>query len=164
VKAALDVSYSGGHAHAACVVFSSWSDDSAIDIFQISVPGIRPYRAGRFFERELPPLLAVLERSGGRFSHIVIDGYVHLRNDEMGLGGHLHQVLPYPATVIGVAKSALVVADRFVTVVRGRSAKPLFVSAIGCSIGAAAEAIVGMHGPYRIPTLLRLADRISRAG
>jgi deoxyribonuclease V len=53
-------------------------------------------------------------------------------------------------------------ADRFVTIRRGRSTKPLFVSAVGWELENAAAAIAGMHGPYRIPTLLRLADRLAR--
>jgi deoxyribonuclease V len=128
MNAALDVHYSGPEAHAACVVFKSWSDSMAVVSFRVLVPSARAYRPGRFFERELPPLLAVLERSGERFSHIIIDGFVHLKNGEMGLGAHLHSVLPYSAAVIGVA----------------------------------APAIAGMHGPYRIPTLLHLADRMAR--
>jgi deoxyribonuclease V len=163
VKAALDVHYHRDLATAACVTFESWSDGEALQTFRVSVPGVRPYRPGRFFERELPPLLAVLERSGKRFSHIIIDGYVHLKDNTMGLGAHLHKALPYPAVVIGVAKNPLAVAERTVAVSRGRSTKPLFISAIGWKLEDAAAAISDMHGPYRIPTLLRLADRIARS-
>jgi deoxyribonuclease V len=162
MKAALDVHYGVSEAHAVCVVFESWADGEAVDSHGVAVPGARPYRPGRFFERELPPLLTVLERAGERFSHIVIDGYIHLKNDTMGLGAHLHETLPYEAVIVGVAKNPLAVADRFEAVYRGRSAKPLFVSAIGWELKDAAAAIAGMHGPYRIPTLLRLADRTAR--
>jgi len=163
MKAALDVFYDD-HAHAACVTFDSWSDGQALQNYRISVPGFRPYRPGHFFERELTPLLAVLEHTGKSFSHIIIDGYVHLKENRMGLGAHLHEALPYPAVVIGVAKNPLAVADRFTPITRGRSAKPLFVSAVGWQSVDAAAAIAGMHGPFRIPTLLRLADRIARGG
>ena len=64
MKAALDVFYSGRRAHAACVTFESWVDGEALQTYRVSVPAIRPYRPGRFFERELPPLLAVLEEPG----------------------------------------------------------------------------------------------------
>lgn len=162
MKAVLDVHYARGEAHAACVVFEAWSDAAAAETFRTEVSDVQPYRPGRFFERELDPLMAVLELSGERFSHIVIDGFVHLKDGKRALGGHLHEALPFPAVVIGVAKNPLAVADRFAPIFRGRSAKALYVSAIGCSLDEACRAIVGMHGPYRIPTLLRLADRIAR--
>ena len=64
--------------------------------------------------------------------------------------------------VIGVAKSPLRIADRFVPVLRGRSRKPLYVSAVGCSLERTARAVASMHGPHRIPTLLKTADRLAR--
>jgi deoxyribonuclease V len=162
MMAVLDVHYHRDLATAACVVSESWSDGGALRTYRVSVPGVRPYRPGRFFERELSPLLAVLEKTGEKFSHIVIDGYVHLKDNRMGLGAHLHKALPYPAVVIGVAKNPLAAADRFEAIHRGRSAKPLFVSSIGCSVDEAAAIVTRMHGPFRIPTLLRLADRLAR--
>lgn len=164
MKAALDAFYDGGHASAACVVFESWSDGEAVATHRVVVPGVRPYRPGRFFERELTPLLAVLEESRGQFSHIIIDGYVHLKDGRMKLGAHLHEALPHPVAIIGVAKNPLSMADGFEAVLRGRSAKPLFVSAVGWRLEDAANTITAMHGPFRIPTLLRLADRIARGG
>jgi deoxyribonuclease V len=164
MKAALDVSYGVVAAHVACVAFEGWSDAEAVATWRVSVQGVRPYRAGRFFERELSPLLAVIAESGTEFSHLLIDGYVHLKDQAGGLGAHLHAALPYPAVVIGVAKNPLAVADRCVPMHRGRSTKPLFVSAIGCSLDEAVDAIETMHGPYRIPNLLRLADRVARSG
>jgi deoxyribonuclease V len=162
MKAAVDVHYHDDRAVAVCVTFTSWTDAEASKSSRIVVPGVRPYRPGHFFERELSPLLAVLEEAGEKFSHIIVDGYVHLKDNRMGLGAHLHEALPYPAVVIGVAKSPLAVADRIEAIHRGRSTKPLFVSSIGWRSEDAAAAIAGMHGPYRIPTLLRLADRLAR--
>ena len=164
MKAALDVFYAEDRAHAACVVFESWSDEKATGTFRVSVPGVRPYRPGRFFERELSPLLRVLEETGESFSHVVIDGYVHLKGNTMGLGAHLHTSLRDAVAVVGVAKKPLAVADRFVAIHRGRSAKPLFVSAIGWDLCEAAAVVTGMHGSHRIPTLLSLADRSARNG
>ena len=116
-----------------------------------------------FYERELPCLLAVLEEAEQEFEAIVIDGYVHLRPDVgKGLGLHLAEALAYSPVIIGVAKTPLQVADRFVPIRRGRSANPLFVSALGCPLDDAARAIQGMHGPYRIPTIFRLADQHAR--
>jgi deoxyribonuclease V len=66
------------------------------------------------------------------------------------------------AAVIGVIKSPLRIADRFVPVPRGRSRMPLYVSAVGCSLKRAARSLGPMHGPHRIPTLLEIADRLAR--
>jgi deoxyribonuclease V len=79
-----------------------------------------------------------------------------------GLGARLARALSYSTIIIGVAKSPLHVADRFTAIVRGRSAKPLFVSALGCPLDVAGQWIRGMHGPHRIPTMSRLADQCAR--
>jgi len=164
MKAALDVHYKDSGVVAACVVFASWSDSAPIEIVRAAVSGASPYRAGRFYLRELPCLMAVLERAGRRFDTIVIDGYVHLREDAgKGLGVHLHQALVYAPAVVGVAKNSLKIADRFLPILRGKSARPLFVSAVGCPVDRAARSILSMHGPYRIPTLLKLADHHARS-
>jgi deoxyribonuclease V len=162
MKAVLDVHYIDDLAQAACVTFNSWTDAESLATSRITIPGPRPYRPGHFFERELPPLLAVLEDCNEEFSHIIVDGFVHLKSGKPGLGASLHDALPYPPAVIGVAKSPLAAADRFEPVLRGRSSKPLFVSAVGIDLDEATAAIDAMHGPYRIPTLLRLADQIAR--
>jgi hypothetical protein len=80
-----------------------------------------------------------------------------------GLGIHLFESLSYAPVVIGVAKNPLKIAERFVPIHRGRSRKPLFVSAAGCPVQEAARSILSMHGPYRIPTLLKQADHHARA-
>jgi deoxyribonuclease V len=166
MKAAMDVSYQGeATAHAACVVFEDWADSVPATFFRAPLTLPKPYRPGRFFERELPCLLALLQRIDRRFEAIVIDGYVHLRQDVgKGLGVHLYESLNCSTLIVGVAKNPLAMADQFIPVYRGRSGKPLFVSAIGCSAEQAALYIASMHGPYRIPTLLKLADRCARTG
>jgi deoxyribonuclease V len=163
VKAAVDVHYRDDRAAAACVVFRGWRDGKPERLVRATVPGAAGYRAGAFFERELPGVLAVLEQAGERFDTVVIDGYVHLGpGTGPGLGVHLAEALGYPSAIVGVAKSPLRLAQRFVPVMRGRSVKPLFVSALGCPLERAARWVRDMHGPYRIPTLLKLADRHAR--
>jgi deoxyribonuclease V len=46
-------------------------------------------------------------------------------------------------------------------VLRGRSTRPLFVSSVGIEVSHAARCIVTMHGPYRIPTLLKKAHDLA---
>ncbi|MDP8236612.1 MAG: endonuclease V [Candidatus Erginobacter occultus] len=163
LKAALDVHYGCSGATAACVVFESWENSSPAEVHRAVIPEAAGYRAGRFFERELPGLQAVLEAAGREFESIVIDGYVHLRGGAgKGLGQHLWEALGCESEVVGVAKNPLKIAERFVPILRGRSIKPLFVSAAGCPLASARKAVLSMHGAYRIPTLLRLADRYAR--
>jgi len=45
-----------------------------------------------------------------------------------------------------------------IPVVRGVSRRPLFVTTAGINAEEAAKGVQAMHGPYRIPTLLKLVD------
>ena len=74
-----------------------------------------------------------------------------------GLGRHLLESLPYAPVIVGVAKNPLAIAGPWVPLLRARSRKPLYISAIGCPPQRAAEWVLSMHGDFRIPTLLRLA-------
>jgi deoxyribonuclease V len=164
VKAILDVGYRGDSAVTACIHFREWGDPRPSAVTLSRRRHVAPYVPGRFFERELPCLLQALNEADTRFDVLVIDGFVHLQPPlARGLGAHLAATVPGPAAVVGVAKRSLRVADRFVPVWRGRSRKPLFVSAIGMPVAEAAALVVRMHGPHRLPTLIRLADRLSRS-
>ncbi len=163
MNAILDVFYGNDTAVVACVQFRDWSDSqpSAVDLTQVEIGA--EYVPGQFYLRELPCLLHALEAVAVRFEVIVIDGYVHLKPPlRKGLGAHLAESLAYPATVIGVAKSPLKVADHFMPVLRGRSRRPLFVSAIHLPTERAAALVRSMSGPFRIPTLIKMADRWCR--
>ena len=106
MKAALDVRYASDGSVAACVVFRDWSDSTAVEIVRATTSPPVPYHPGRFYERELPGLLTVLERADRELRTLIIDGYVHLRADVgKGLGAHLHDSIPYRAAIIGVAKT-----------------------------------------------------------
>ena len=164
MKAALDVHYAKGKAFAACIVFNTWLDSEPAETYRTVVPFSSRYRAGRFYERELPCLLAVLNNTKHWYSTIVIDGFVHLKEPVgKGLGAHLYESLSYSTVVIGVAKSPLKMAECFVPIFRGKSKKPLYISSAGGGVEKAATSILNMHGPYRIPTLLLLADQRARS-
>ena len=165
MKALLDVHYGRETASAACLVFEDWQDDRPLEIIQSIQPVPGPYWAGSFFVRELPCLLAVLQKTSGTFETLVIDGYVHLKPENgKGLGMHLYESLACVPKVVGIAKNPLKIADRFLPVLRGKSKKPLYVSAQGCPLNLAQGWVQEMHGPYRLPTLLRLTDRAARTG
>jgi deoxyribonuclease V len=74
----------------------------------------------------------------------------------------LYQALAGKVAVIGVAKTQFAGAGAAVEVLRGRSTRPLFVTAVGMSAQRAAEHVRSMHGPDRIPTLLKHVDSLAR--
>jgi deoxyribonuclease V len=66
--------------------------------------------------------------------------------------------------VIGVAKSRFRTATHAVPVLRGSSARPLFVTASGMPAAVAADLVQHMSGRYRLPDALRRADTLARVG
>lgn len=97
---------------------------------------------------------------GPRPDIVVIDGYVWLGDGKPGLGAHLHAAIG--GIVVGVAKTRFVSATDALEVCRGGSQSPLFVSAIGMKVEDAAKRVAQMHGPYRVPTLLKQVDTLAR--
>ena len=63
---------------------------------------------------------------------------------------------------IGVAKTAYRGAAFAERVLRGTSQSPLFVTGVGIEASEAAALVAAMHGPHRIPTLLRRVDQLAR--
>ncbi len=160
--ACLDVDYRDGGAYAAGLAFLNWSDASPATEKVILVEAVHPYQPGQFFRRELPCLLVVL-RELPPVSVVIVDGYVWLDGVSVaGLGAHLYQALAGRVAVVGVAKTRFAGAGAAVEVVRGRSTRPLFVTAAGMSTQRAAERVRSMHGPNRIPTLLKRVDFLCR--
>jgi deoxyribonuclease V len=125
------------------------------------VPVDAPYESGAFYLRELPPLLAVIP-AADELRLVVVDGYVDLDPDgRPGLGAHVHAEFGVP--VIGVAKTAFRTAAHAARVFRGRSSRPLYVTAAGVTIADAARLVGEMAGQFRMPDALKLADRLARA-
>lgn len=162
--ACLDVDYRpDGTAVAACLLFAGWQCASAEASVVAHVTDVAPYKPGMFFERELPCLLKVLSKLEARPSLVIVDGYVHLdASGRLGLGGHLFEALHREVPIVGVAKTAFRGATSAVPVVRGSGAKPLWVTAAGLDVAVAARHVAGMHGPHRMPTLLREVDQLAR--
>lgn len=97
---------------------------------------------------------------------IIVDGYVTLNDDgKQGLGGYLYDALGGRIPVIGVAKTLFNQPNSGRTaLVRGDSKKPLYITAKGMDLQQAYHNIRRMHGGYRIPTLLKRMDQLSRSG
>lgn len=161
LRVAVDVHYLDDGTARAAAVAAVERDFSPVAWTRTAVvPAGAPYVPGEFYLRELPPLRAVIPACG-ELSLIVVDGYVDLDPDgRPGLGAHVHAEFGVP--VIGVAKTAFRDASHAARVVRGRSARPLYVTAAGMAVSKAAAVVSGMAGNFRIPDALKLADRLAR--
>ncbi len=140
VCAAVDVHYlSTGGARAAAVLAAGNTFACVLGERTAVVTGVPPYRPGEFYLRELPPLRAVLDGLSG-LGLLVVDGYADLDpGGRPGLGAHAHAEFAIP--VIGAAKSRFRTATHAVPVVRGSSARPLFVTAAGMPAADAADLV-----------------------
>jgi deoxyribonuclease V len=158
---AVDVCYLGtGGARAALVATSDPGFGDVAGLRTAMVTQVARYRPGEFWLRELPPLRAVC-REVDDLALIVVDGYVDLDPaGRPGLGARVHAEFGVP--VIGVAKTSFRSAVHAARVQRGRSARPLYVTAAGMSVADAACLVRQMAGGFRIPDALRLADRLAR--
>jgi deoxyribonuclease V len=160
--ACVDVDYREEGAVAACVLFRSWSDADSAEERVEAIARVEPYQPGQFYRRELPCLLSVLGTVAQPLEAVVVDGYVWLKDETApGLGAHLFEALGRGVPVIGVAKTRFAGAAAE-PVQRGDSRRPLYVSSAGMDRQTAARYIQAMHGPYRIPTLLRRVDQLCR--
>jgi len=161
---ATDVHYDGDQAAvAAGVLFADWPDARAQAQVTAAISPIAPYQSGAFYQRELPCLMALIQRLDHRPKVIVIDGFVTLGTEQQpGLGAHLYAVLEAQIPVIGVAKTAYRNTPVTCAVHRGQSTQPLYVTAAGLDLESAKADILRMHGTHRIPTLLRDVDQLAR--
>lgn len=163
--ACVDTHYHNQGARTALVLFENWTDASpAGEVVREHHYPPAEYVPGAFFRRELPSILDVLEGERHRLSTLVIDGYVWLDDDgRRGIGAILYEELGESIPVIGVAKRQFAGAAG-TRIMRDSSKRPLIVTAIGIDESVAAKHIASMHSPYRIPTLLKWADHLSRHG
>jgi deoxyribonuclease V len=169
--ACVDVHYDDTVAISGCLLFTDWGAAYPTARLLATTPLAAPYRPGELYLRELPPLLAVLARATMPLAAIVVDGYVWLGAAHPGLGARLYDALDQRIPIIGVAKTAWAAEPapgghphRIVSVTRGQSARPLFVTAAGVDVADAAAQVARMHGPHRLPTLLKAVDRLVRDG
>ncbi len=163
MHASVDVDYRPDATVAAGVLFRDWEDATEAAHVLDRGPAAEAYIPGQFYRRELPALLRVLAQVAEPLSTIIIDGYVWLGGEEQpGLGAHLYEALGKRVPVIGVAKTTFHSSRLALPVRRGASQRPLLVTAVGMDVQTAAACIERMHGPSRLPTLLKRADRLCR--
>lgn len=160
----LDVQYYDTYAVTGYVLFKAATDTEPVRTGQVMTHEVHPYEPGAFYKRELPCLLNALNAITEPLQLIIIDANVWLSDEKMGLGGILYESLQKSTPVIGVSKTRYTgETEKVVPVYRGDSQNPLYVSAIGIDTADAVQLIKDMAGPYRIPTLIKLADTVCRA-
>ena len=126
------------------------------------VDHVEEYEPGHFFKRELKCVDEVLRQVKiKQVEMILVDGYADFGTGQASLGTHVYE--KYRIPVIGIAKNPFhgcQVSDT--EVYRGDSQKPLYVTCKGIQHERAKQIVRKMAGEYRIPALVKLADKIAR--
>lgn len=162
---AFDTYYFDNKAKTVCISFENWSNEINYNIVTEIIENIEEYIPGEFYKRELPCILSLLNRFElNTVETIIIDGFVYLDNDEkFGLGAYLYEKLNKKIAVIGVAKTNFATLEKNKKALfRGESKKPLFITAVGIDLEDAFRHIQNMEGEFRIPTLLKELDRLTK--
>jgi deoxyribonuclease V len=164
--ACLDAAYGRAAAAVAGALIRSWNAERASQMLVRRFNGSpSSYEPGALYKRELPLLLSIISDFDQPIEVIVIDGYVWLdANGLPGLGGHLFSSLGRHIPVVGIAKTRYRNDSWSISVLRGKSRRPLFITSAGIQAREAAECVGRMHGNYRIPTILNIVDRAAREG
>lgn len=162
---AFDTYYFDNKAKTVCISFESWTETKNFDIYSEVLEDIEDYQSGEFYKRELPCILSLLESIDiDKIDFIVVDGFVFLDDDyKLGLGGHLYEQLDKEIPIIGVAKSNFATLKNNKRILhRGESQKPLYITSIGIDLDIAMNFVNCMSGNFRIPTLLKELDRLTK--
>lgn len=158
----LDVDYREDRASTGWVLFHDWSNGFPVAEGRLISHGVEPYEPGAFYKRELPALLKCLRSLPFPVEGVVVDGFCWLGAERPGLGARLHEALGKKFWVLGVAKTSFH-GNPGVPVVRGNTSKPLWVTACGMAVEEGADRVRSMHGPFRMPTLLKRVDQLARS-
>ena len=162
-KLAIDVHYQGSSAFISGVMFSDWASPSPDEICNSVAADIADYQPGAFYKRELPCILKLLTDHNLSPTEILIDGHVYLDGvQKPGLGAYLFDALGAETPVIGIGKNKFKDMPDSFGLLRGQSEKPIYITAAGLPLDQARAGIKQMHGKFRLPTLLKLADQACR--
>jgi deoxyribonuclease V len=165
---------------------------ATIELVVRSAGAAPPYEPGAFYRRELPYVLGALERMPALDVIVVdayvwlapdepgLGWHLHdargiavigvAKTRYAGAAAASRHRAAGPLSGIGAAAASRHraagplsgIGAESIEVVRGDSARPLFVTAVGIDAGVAADHIRAMHGEFRIPTLIRCADGLAR--
>ena len=162
---AFDTYYYDGKAKTVCLEFTEWNQSENFKIHTEIIENVEEYIPGEFYKRELPCILSLLNKIDlKKVEVIIVDGFVYLDDEKKyGLGGHLYEKLNQVIPIIGVAKTNFASIEKHKrSLLRGDSQKPLYVTAIGIELDDAFQKIESMAGEFRMPTLLKEMDRLTK--
>lgn len=162
---AFDTYYFENKAKTVAISFENWTDYIEQKVFSEILENIEEYKSGEFYKRELPCILSLIKTFNLKdYEAIIIDGYVYVDdNSKFGLGGFLYEKLNKEIPIIGVAKTDFIsLNNNKVSLLRGKSKNPVFLSSIGINLNEATEKIKYMSGEFRIPTLLKKLDTLTK--
>ena len=163
-QACFDVKYYDDHAIIGFVLFENHTSETPFKTGQFRHDKIEPYVSGEFYKRELPCLLTAIKGIEEKLNLIYIDANVWLGDNVKGLGCYLYESLDSESPVIGVSKTSFYNSEKqVVPVLRANSKNPLYVSSIGIETAEAAKMVFEMNGSFRLPTMIKLADSMSRS-
>lgn len=163
---AFDTYYYEDYANTVCIAFQDWKSEHESEIFIEKTEVSSAYESGAFYKRELPCIISLLKKIELKEGDlIIVDGYVTLDNDgKIGLGGYLYEALDRKYVIVGIAKNEFASPDsQRRNVLRGESKTPLFLTAKGVDVDEILPEVEQMYGVYRIPSLLKKLDQLSRA-
>ncbi len=162
---AFDTYYFENKAKTVCLEFEEYSQKENFKVHTEIIENAAEYIPGEFYKRELPCIMSMLNQMDlQKIDAIIVDGFVYLDDDKKyGLGGHLYEKLNKQIPIIGVAKTnfASIEKDKK-ALLRGDSSKPLYITSIGIDLDEAFKNIESMAGEFRIPTLLKEMDRLTK--
>lgn len=177
----LDVAYDERDGIAAAVVTLETAGLTVVEARTHRAKAVFPYEPGLFAFRELPPLLAALERLDHEPDVLVCDGHGLAHPRRFGLACHLGVLTGRPA--FGVGKTRFVGTHADPAPARGSAeplvdagevvgaalrtqdgVKPVYVSAgHRIDLAHACRLTLALTPRYRLPETTRQADRLSRA-
>jgi deoxyribonuclease V len=161
----IDVHYRENEAKVVCLEIDNWIDNISSKTHIVYKYDVADYESGAFYKRELPCIINIMEFVDLEMVEcIVVDSYVYLDDDgKKGLGYYVYEHFEGKIPVIGVAKTSFHNNTKNVRpILRGSSLSPLYVSSIGIDLDVAAQHVVSMAGEFRMPTLLKLLDTLTK--
>jgi deoxyribonuclease V len=161
----IDVHYRDNEAKIVCLELDNWTDNLSSKTHIVYKYDVAEYESGAFYKRELPCIINIMQFVDLEMVEcIIVDSYVYLdNNDKKGLGYYVYEHFEGKIPVIGVAKTSFHQNTKNVRpILRGSSLTPLYVTSIGIELDLAAKHVLSMAGEFRMPTLLKLLDALTK--
>lgn len=174
----IDVHYDelNNSAHIAGILAEDWVSDKIISTYEIDKDGIDcTYIPGQFYRREMPCIIELWNNLPNdiktNIDTIIVDGFYDIWDGSKGLGHHVRDWLyehGYIKEVVGIAKNPCRETNKFtLPVFRTEESKTSKCRSALWVNGSNMEndyqnKVLNMHGKYRIPTLIKAVDKLSR--